>query len=699
MTRAQQEAFKATGAGGINQQVELADPSLQLADALNVWAPNGRIEVRPGFTGYGRVGPVLASAGGETEYFVTEVGYTPSSSGTFVEPSLGSAFPASHLTARDSDGEGSRFLIGLDEAATVEDSLRISLWLDGGVPSTSDTTIKVEYWNGSAWRAIPSTLVTSGYTREYTFLTNVFVQYLEINPPRDWAKTAIATDVTVRYGYWLRITLLDEDLTTGTELDSISWLTMSDQKDSNCFIYPVQFLSNRRYVIAARTQSVVAVINQVSKFRESGSGESITISAGASIEERPTIAEVPSFNEAFICSAEFQRRVTDDGTIDEAFDETTDAFLQEFRDAGIALTKAPKAKYTVFFDGRLWFAGIEGEPYTVRWSAAQPYHRIFPGLSFEYLMENDKSPITGLSTLGEYLVVFKQDSIWVMARGAEVGGLQTYQPIPVVTGKGCVANSTIQAVRNNLVFLSEDGFYAFDGSSELKKLSDPVSEYVETIRQSTVGLAASVNWSTKSLYMCSVKTSYRPSARTSSGVQGHLNDTTFVYDYKNGTWWIWRGFEPTCWMLDEDASDLQTLWFTDCFSRLYRFDHGRTDYGEAISWNFTTHRFGYYDDVVRRLRKVRLIGNNLAREIDVLPLPNDAIKGTTGTIDFTDENEVEYGDAVTEGVDYVVPRRRTRRIDYRVNNDWIQLKVSGDTKNARAEIALIDIGQVQVGVR
>lgn len=87
-------------------------------------------------------------------------------------------------------------------------------------------------------------------------------------------------------------------------------------------------------------------------------------------------------------------------------------------------------------------------------------------------------PITGLKSFGRQLVVFKNDSIGVLTG---YGVSDFVQVSRFINGVGCVAGHSIveaklggPAGREVLVFLAHDGIYAFDGTQNLIKLSNPI---------------------------------------------------------------------------------------------------------------------------------------------------------------------------------------------------------------------------------
>ena len=87
-------------------------------------------------------------------------------------------------------------------------------------------------------------------------------------------------------------------------------------------------------------------------------------------------------------------------------------------------------------------------------------------------------PITGIKSFGDKLVVFKNDSIGILAGYAPTDFTQISRK---VNGVGCVGGHTIVEARLGgpdgkevLVFLAHDGIYAFDGTPNVMKLSNSI---------------------------------------------------------------------------------------------------------------------------------------------------------------------------------------------------------------------------------
>jgi len=258
----------------------------------------------------------------------------------------------------------------------------------------------------------------------------------------------------------------------------------------------------------------------------------------------------------------------------------------------------------------------------------------------------------------------------------------------VVAGVGCVSNASIQRIRGGLIFLAEDGVYRFDGTPNIVKLSDRIGKTIESISPSRRHLSASVHWRTKSCYLLSV------------AVDGsHDNNRTIVYDYKNDAFWLWD-VPAKLWLLDEDAHDNERLYFINQYAQVFEMGDGNHDHGAAISSNILTQRIGENLNTKITIRQVEVLSDNRTSSLSVAVRHNDDENSETiGTLDLTDSTEAVYGTAV-DGVDkYVQDRRRPRRLSYRKQGDWLQVKISHSTKNTPMTIAGIDVGYVPGGRR
>lgn len=70
MGRRDYEYWTVTGVKGINQQEDLADPQLELADARNLWAPDGALISRPGDKPFSQVVPPVYRLNGVGYFYI-----------------------------------------------------------------------------------------------------------------------------------------------------------------------------------------------------------------------------------------------------------------------------------------------------------------------------------------------------------------------------------------------------------------------------------------------------------------------------------------------------------------------------------------------------------------------------------------------------------------------------------------------------
>ena len=134
----------------------------------------------------------------------------------------------------------------------------------------------------------------------------------------------------------------------------------------------------------------------------------------------------------------------------------------------------PTFSYIVLNLSRLWIAGVSGTPTTIYWSEAG-LPDIFTPTNF--VLCNPKDTITGLAVYQGTVYVFNRHSF-----GQILGNTTDtfyYQEFP--GSVGCVDNRSIQVRTVNgvptLIFLSDRGFYSFNGSS-VEYISDKIEDEV-----------------------------------------------------------------------------------------------------------------------------------------------------------------------------------------------------------------------------
>ena len=713
--------------GGIFDQQEGASAN-QVIDARNVWAPNTRLVQRPGYE------PVLFPVGTVANGFTAETNEKglaeDVTGGTFID--LGSALTSAYHQV------GDRVYIGGDSAWLF------MYWGSGlnSVYNTAATKIKWEYWNGTEWVFAPTARVevsaitmTSIYTPpSLTAVMPVAQQsyWLAIHgastdrdrlchiPPDDWA----ATTVNTFSRYWLRGTLLNAAMVpnTGTTItmgvpvgftlaarctdmapfvlqDMSGILTLrligSGTSSDLCQLYIIDRPESPAGILATATLSRIANSNAV-------------ITSSVSIKEfndyffsfnndvyhidgydviRSGI-EQTGFDSDF---PEFFAKIESDPAIAGV---NSDGTLAPYNEGAVPqLGAVPKAKYLAWFQNILWAAGIDSAPSQIRWTApSDPVLRgynVWPLLSFDELTDDfDSSPITGLSTDSEFIYVFKGDSVWRMvAMGVAPDGTALYDALKIVSGSGTKAHNSIAQLPVGNAFLSDDGVYLLTGS-QVRKISDPIQNFFDTLNFNQFANAQAVHWKTQHCYLLAV-----PSGGS------EINDTILIWDYANNGWWIWTcDIGVKSFIQLEDANDKEVIYFTNNSREIYTFGTN-TDNFAAIEAYVKTTRWGWDNPTTKTFRQVRVNGSNAVASLEFEAQTDDTDTPTSGTLTMTKTDEIGLG-TFELGTDTITGRRRREaKLELRDTGQWCQLKISNNETGRPLEIQAIRLGYVTEGLR
>jgi hypothetical protein len=670
---------------GIDQQEGLADPVLTCADARNVWAPDGKLESRPGYQGICAEGYVVST--------------TTGSDATIIREDIPSAFQDPVAGVLDLSGlaVGERWYVGFPAP-------RNSFLPYVTTANTTSGYVNAEYWDGTTWRWLRVTeeavdLTTSKLQPWSTHLafTGVFSPSFKWASPNDWASTT----VNGHTAYFLRFTVAGGNLSAGTAVHepavAFPWYILDNEPNARWKgMFGPDFPSTSRtllYMYLPDESPTGLIFNRSGVIAGDTTAEQLPVG-----DDNPaTIAVIPQFEEVYVAynyqvtvhkayptvNDDYYARVEDDPAfIGPTADYAPDLVPQ--------LATFPRAKYIEFFKGQLWAANFLDDPFSIRWSAPQPAYRVWPTLNIETLMENDNSPIIGIKGFQSHMTVFKNDSVWRMVdTGISEFALQSYAAERVVNGVGCVSQSSIAEVMNRLVFLAEDGIYTYDGTSAVEKLSMRISKTVASITPGRRPFATGVNWKSKNLYLLSVS------------VNGSdANNLVIVWDYKNDAFWLWDDIEAQVWLLDEDSADNEKLYFGDSKGRIYEMGVGLTDHGGTIDSWFVTQR-QQEDHWTRRLRSVEVYTSNDTRQLSLTVIPNDTPVDLLSavTLDMTDDTEEDWNTLVYGTDKWVAPRGRMRKSAQNKAAEWFQLKLQHNTKNVPMIIEHIQMGYVPLGRR
>jgi len=587
------------------------------------------------------------------------------------------------------------------------------IMIGAGTTNSNAVVSAIEYWNGAEWQFAGNETASTSTGLTDKHLGN-FYSLVGTSVPTNWAASTVEATAVVRY--WLRFRLINNGDTT---LDAS--VTVNFTPGAGPFIYTVEGATGLKGMYGARFPggrwylrvgdypgtgaSVTGTEFRVVQYIGVPTGGNYILLPKTSGDEPASFITIPEYGRAFGAYGydvvEFD---PEGGTVALAQAETAIDLVGTMAgqkmpyhpDYIATLGAVPKAKYLEYFDGQLWAANIQDNPYLLYWSAPEDAFRIWPAVSGLTVMEDDPSPITGLRAFGEHLAVFKQDSIWRIVHVGEDGltGLNTYTAVKVPGNIGCVSNSSIVNVNGVTIFLAEDGVYAFDGVSKPEKLSGAIDDLISSIDAGRRKFSCAENWSTKNCYILAV------------AVDGsEVNNLVLVYDYSVGAWWVWDNIEAQCWMRDEDEFDNEELYFGDRYGRIYRLGEGDLDNGAAITSYVQTHRLAPEDESTKSFRQVRIYGegSELA-SMDIKMVADDADRNAvTGIVDWRSSLEVKVG--ATTLVDDSDPevtymsRRDKVKLDFRKTGDWATVRVTNDERGHKMALRHIKVGVTSHGIR
>jgi hypothetical protein len=129
--------------------------------------------------------------------------------------------------------------------------------------------------------------------------------------------------------------------------------------------------------------------------------------------------------------------------------------------------EVPKAKYMTYHGNRIWATGVTADSSAVRWSGfaakagegevADPTD--WPKANVVWLEKDDGLPITGINTVGPYVLVFKAHQTWV------IYDLNEGENRQISGTTGCIANRSIVETPVGTFFLSPDqGVFVTNGA-------------------------------------------------------------------------------------------------------------------------------------------------------------------------------------------------------------------------------------------
>lgn len=666
---------------GINQQAELVVPG-EVADARNVWAPNGKLVSRPGYDGVMRPANRQISA---TNLTATNKVWVVESSGSYT-------VQTGAFTATLDPATNDRLYFGITEDPSTAGRLFISLT----TANTNNTYWTMEYWNGSEWRFIESTLEPTAAVWFGATQTEFFFV-----PPTNWEATDVSTATSRYFVRWT----LHGPATSAIDFKAPSNVNYRLQNigEPNLFL-PANYLSERRMFIGALDEGVLhagttPAMRDYTRFKDPGLGDYfvdndkpapatlaniqddqwVYFSAGGNVAQASTKVTIES--------SEFV------GSLDRAQIESNPLIVGDkaaySRDYITQAGSFPEANNITFFANRIWAA----YKFRIVWSAPYPFHRVFPDFNWANVGDDDNSEITAIASLGEQLVIFKRNSIYIMADAGQTAfATGKFAFIRVVSGVGCVARGSVRAINGRLVFLGADGIYEFNGTPDIRRITrsqtgaDRLIDFISRINAGTVAGAAAANWRRRSCYLLAVPID-----------DAATNDHMICWDYKRDSFWVWDNIPAKMMFEGESFDEPDVVYFVDTNVDIYRLGLSRLDNQAGITSYVTTHRVGVKSHSYYRFREAEVLSDNKTESLSVAVYRNDdEIETASGTISLTDSEESDWSDTITDGTtEWSQKQRRHGRIGFRVDGDHFQVKLTHSTVGQPLEVSSLKMSLME----
>lgn len=224
-----------------------------------------------------------------------------------------------------------------------------------------------------------------------------------------------------------------------------------------------------------------------------------------------------------------------------------------------------KARYTETFENYVFLADvtISGTRHATRlyWSCINE-PEIWNAADFNEIGFKDGQDITGIKALGDRLVIFKEQSIWIAFFTGSSEIPFTFQKTP--SSVGCISGQSIQAANNAIIFASYDGIYYFDGNSSYKT-SDKINSTISGYKAAQYPYIVSAYQNTKNRYWSMYQTT--PAANP---------DRVVAYDTYNNAFTVYKNIAANCFAVFNYLGE-ERIYFGDFSGYVYRADTGTND--------------------------------------------------------------------------------------------------------------------------
>lgn len=215
----------------------------------------------------------------------------------------------------------------------------------------------------------------------------------------------------------------------------------------------------------------------------------------------------------------------------------------------------PNGKYATFWKNYLFICGdgvLNGSTYSNRvwFSDLGDPDTFTTGTNYFDVGKSDGQDITGIASLGEFLVIFKRKSIYILSGSnpdAWVLSASVNNLSQIANGIGCVSAKSVVQVGNDLWFMSDDGIRTIrrneQGSIPLMGLvSGNVNGIIDDINWTYASKIAGVYFDNK-VYMAI------PTGTSTTNDTVLVANTAIQLDkpFNPHPWFVYTGWNPYCW--------------------------------------------------------------------------------------------------------------------------------------------------------
>ncbi len=187
----------------------------------------------------------------------------------------------------------------------------------------------------------------------------------------------------------------------------------------------------------------------------------------------------------------------------------------------------PNGQFAIFAGNRIWITGIAADPSAIWFSelvsigegGAEGDPSVWPSTNVVRFDSSDGQPITGIGTVGPYIVLFKEQKTWI------IHNLDTGANRKIADTIGCVAQRSIVETALGTFFLTADqGIYLTNGSK--------LTEMSFKVRPTILGIEQSKRQNCAAIYTADHYYLSFPTAGSNT------NNRTLDYDVQLKAWWL-----------------------------------------------------------------------------------------------------------------------------------------------------------------